>query len=213
LEKITIVIPDSQFDCHAQLRSVTGKLQICEDFKIIFVDRQKIATRAGRLNFGFAVAKSDWILFHHPRSWLNFNDYIDLVKNLPNKPCWMGFQHSFDVDSRFLKFTSWYSNNIRFKRGIVYLDHCVLFHRSLMTAPIPNVSIFEDTELSKILLKSGKPILLNKVVKTSAIRFLKNGYFKQGFLNQVLKLAYYLNLPHSFMNSIYEKGLGLNDKK
>lgn len=211
--KLAIVIPDAYFDCHANLKLVLDSLKSKTEIQIIFVDRNIIQTRAGRLNTGFKLAKADWVLFHHPRSWLDLEDYLDIVENLPNAACWIGFRHTFDIDHYFLKFTSWYSNFVRLKRGIVYLDHCILFHRSFLHVPIPEIAIFEDTELSKIFLKTSRPILSNKLVKTSAVRFVKNGYLKQGLLNQFLKLAYHLKLSNNFINSIYEKGLGLNNKK
>ena len=70
--------------------------------------------------------------------------------------------------------------------------------------------IFEDTELSKLLLGFGRPVRLAAVARTSAIRFNRNGLWRQAFLNQLMKLAYYLHLPPDRLNRIYEKGLHLN---
>lgn len=75
---------------------------------------------------------------------------------------------------------------------------------------IPDVEIFEDTELSKILKTYSHPIRLTDAAQTSAIRFQKNGLYRQAIMNQVLKLGYSLKVPAKTMNRLYEKGLGLN---
>jgi hypothetical protein len=78
--------------------------------------------------------------------------------------------------------------------------------------PIPDVDIFEDTELSIRLSKVSKPKLIPIKVTTSAIRFSKNGLWKQSLMNQSLKAAYHLGIDPKKMNSLYEKGLSLNSK-
>ena len=72
--------------------------------------------------------------------------------------------------------------------------------------------IFEDTLFSLKLLKVSKPKRLKSVSETSAIRFLKNGVYKQALLNQKLKWHYYLNKNNQKMNKEYESGLDLNSE-
>jgi hypothetical protein len=74
------------------------------------------------------------------------------------------------------------------------------------------VEIFEDTELSKILLGFAKPVILEQETITSAIRFVNNGIFKQALLNQYLKIAYYRKVSDKKMNKIYENKLNLNNR-
>lgn len=171
--------------------------------------------RSRRLNQGIGEAQNDWILLHHPRSFIELEG-LEFLKN-EELPVWGAFTHAFDDDHPLLKFTSWYSNHIRGDRsGIFYLDHCLFFNKSLLSkndkTPVPEVSIFEDTEFCIKLLKHEKPKRLPFKSTTSSVRFKKNGIVYQSLLNQVLKVGYHLNFSDELMNRIYEKGLSLNSK-
>ncbi|MFT6070144.1 MAG: glycosyltransferase involved in cell wall biosynthesis [Bacteriovoracaceae bacterium] len=173
------------------------------------------SNRAERLNLGLKKSQSELILFHHPRSLIK-KEGLDYLSRFV-KEDWGAFTHTFDNSSLLLKFTSWYSNEVRFKiRSIAYLDHCIFFKKKMSLkdpALLPNIDIFEDTALSSNLnALSENKRLLPFVSTTSSIRFKRNGLWKQAFLNQVLKVCWYLRLSPDFMNKIYEKGLELNSK-
>lgn len=172
-------------------------------------------SRAERLNIGFHKSRGSIVLFHHPRSFVEpagIQQLIDLSEMQNREEMWGGFTHQFDKAHWLLKFTSWYSNEIRGKgKGILYLDHCIFFSRELWKQNIPHVEIFEDTLLSYNFLKKSKPVILPFKSQTSAVRFEKNGLWRQSLMNQVLKIGFFLKVPHTTMNLIYEKGLGLNN--
>lgn len=177
------------------------------DFNIIETEK---LTRAEKLSIGLEVASGDLIVFHHPRSILEIEALLFLLSQVATLS-WGGFTHEFDTQSNELKFTSWYSNCIRPRLSkIVYLDHCIFFKKHLLDREIPSIPIFEDTEISKILKKSGPPLILPFKSKTSSVRFQKNGFWKQATKNQILKLAYHLGAPKTVMNKIYENNLNLN---
>ena len=172
------------------------------------------SSRAARMNLGIEQSQGEMLLLHHPRSLIELDD-IEAIRTLPDADqlTWGGFTHQFDSDHPLLRFTSWYSNHVRCDRsGIVYLDHCVFLSRAIKQSgiKIPDVDIFEDTELSKLLLGFGRPVRLAAVARTSAIRFKRNGLWRQAFLNQLMKIAYHLHLPPDRLNRLYEKGLHLN---
>jgi hypothetical protein len=171
-------------------------------------------SRAARLNHGIKTARFNLVLLNHPRSVIEKPGIEYLIKNR-SKVSWGGFTHQFDVPHPSLNFTSWYSNKIRADiRSIFYLDHCIFAKKSLLekVGLIPEIDIFEDTEISLLLKKLNKGTRLPFLSKTSAIRFKKNGIFKQVFLNQFLKISYFLKRDHKKMNSSYEKGLDLNSE-
>jgi len=172
------------------------------------------SSRAARLNLGIKQSKGEMLLLHHPRSLIEPDD-IEAMRTLfdGDQLTWGGFTHQFDSDHPLLRFTSWYSNHIRCDRsGIVYLDHCVFLSRAIKQSgiKIPDIDIFEDTELSKLLLGFGRPVRLAAKAQTSAIRFEHNGLWRQAFLNQLLKIAYQLHLSPDRLNRLYERGLNLN---
>lgn len=167
-------------------------------------------TRAERLNRGIQASSHEMILLHHPRSLLT-QQGLTYLKSLSHLKTWGGFTHRFDHSHPLLTFTSWYSNEVRGRlKAILYLDHCLFFHRSLLDEPIPPVPIFEDTYLSLNLRKKKKPLLLPFPSVTSSIRFRHNGVFKQALLNQWLKLRFLFKQSPLKMNQTYEKNLNLN---
>lgn len=191
--------------------STDGTLTYLEKNAQIFYTLQD-STRAARLNLGILHAKFQYILLHHPRSNIE-SDGIKFIKQNFKKFNWAAFSHQFDNPHLFLKFISWYSNKIRVqKKQIVYLDHCILINKKcLNNESMPDIAIFEDTALSKILTSKGlQPKLLPYIAKTSAIRFLNRGIYKQFLLNQFIKILYHIKFDHKKINRLYEKKLNLN---
>jgi len=193
--------------------STDGSLEYLSNFKVKLISL-KDSNRAERIKRGIEESSSEFLLIHHPRSVLERQGLVALKKIHKNK-VWGGFTHKFDSNHYLLSFTSWYSNQVRTKiRGILYLDHCIFFHKELIGdySALPTIEIFEDTLLSELLLKKSHPILIPFVSVTSAIRFNRNGIWKQAILNQVMKVCWFLKISPTNMNKIYEKGLELNSK-
>lgn len=190
-----------------------GTLELLSNFDLKLIAAPG-ASRAAKLNAGIAAASGDMIFLHHPRSLVQPESFLQIAElGKERARVWGGLSHRFDYEHPLLRFTSWYSNRIRCDRsGILYLDHCIFFDGGFKEEgfKIPDVDIFEDTELSKLLRRHSRPVRLPAVARTSAIRFRRNGIYRQALLNQRMKLAYYLNFPHDKMNRQYEKGLNLN---
>jgi len=232
---LSIIIPTYNEVQLGVLKEALSRLSRVQGLEIICVDRKSqdgtkdiilatkaqlietdANTRAERMNLGIKNANGDIILLHHPRSFLEIEG-IRFLENIDNEVMWGGFTHRFDQQSHlFFKFTSWYSNHIRFdKRGIIFLDHCIFFKKSLIDndpTPVPELDIFEDTAFSLKLRKKAFPRRLPHFSTTSSYRFQKNGMIRQSLINQILKAGYHLNVPVQTMNRIYEKNLALNSK-
>lgn len=200
---VSVIFPDSP-------QPWVEVLQEIPDVEVIFVNKSEAHNRAERLNLGVQRAQGQMILLHHPRSRVDPSAIAYLVKNQDQK-IWGGLTHQFDNPHSLLKFTSWYSNHVRAKFfRILYLDHCVFFHRSLWRSPIPDVPIFEDTLLSYQLRSFGPPRILPFVAMTSAVRFEERGVVRQTLVNQVLKLGFHLGVSTEKLNNWYERTLKLN---
>ncbi len=211
--------------------STDGTLQTLFDFKeqfksklSIHVIASKYKLRSERYNEALKIVNertnaeesAEMILFYHPRSLLTKEGLQHLLDSY-NQIMWGGFTHQFDRNHFILKFTSFYSNHVRLRfQKIIYLDHCIFVHKKILaqlTKPIwPEKDIFEDTDFCIKLKKIATPKRFNYISTTSAIRFVKNGIYKQCFMNQVLKIAYLLNMDSKLMNTWYEKKMGLNTK-
>lgn len=176
----------------------------------------KTTSRGIRLNEGAKKANGDVFLFWHPRSILDESSLNELSLVLQKDlDVWGAFTHSFDKQDKVLQWTSFYSNFIRGKgRGIYYLDHCLFCSKSLFERShgFGRADIFEDTVFCQNYNKIKPPLLLHSISTTSSIRFKKNGILRQIILNQMMKTGFYLGLSDKTLNSIYEKGLNLNNK-
>ncbi|NJM09787.1 MAG: glycosyltransferase [Bdellovibrionaceae bacterium] len=104
------------------------------------------SSRAQRYNHAIEKAKGNLILLVHPRSQLSPQS-LDELERVEPRNIWGAFRHSFDRDHPLLRFTSWYSNEVRGKRrSIFYLDHCLFFSADLRAhCRFPEVLLFEDT--------------------------------------------------------------------
>lgn len=230
---LSIVIPILNESKSGYLPKILQAYQGIKDCEIICVDggsqdnsceivhqfaaqliQTDISSRAGRLNEGIKQARYDLILLHHPRSVLEVTAIGALIKKRADIQ-WGAFTHKFDVNHPLLRFTSWYSNHIRGdKRGIYYLDHCLFAQKQMLleVGLLPEVDIFEDTELCLRLNKKAKGIRLPYISKTSAIRFQSFGIYRQAFKNQILKCMYYFKRSDKAMNKRYEQQLELNSQ-
>jgi hypothetical protein len=179
-----------------------------DDFEVVTTHA---CTRAAKLQLGIERSQGEWVLCHHPRSVIELGGLESLLATTEGRPHWGGFTHSFDKRHWGLAWTSFYSNQVRPRlSSILYLDHCIYFHKSLLDRPIPDIPIFEDTELCKILRRHSRPQRLKHQAVTSCIRFEKNGFWRQAALNQILKIRYYMGSSFQDMNDLYEDKLHLN---
>ena len=74
----------------------------------------------------------------------------------------------------------------------------------------PEESIFEDTIFCHRLLAFGFPTRLPAKATTSALRFEKNGMWRQIYLNQLCKIKFHLGLSLDDIEKTYEMNLDLN---
>lgn len=191
--------------------SVDNTLSIIKEAEVTLI-QTNVTSRAGRLNVGIEHASSDMLVLHHPRSVLDTEGLVSLMKQADTL-LWGAFTHKFNVKHPLLTFTSWYSNNIRGdRRGIYYLDHCLFAKKQLLldVDKLPDIDIFEDTALCERLNVKAKGVRLPYISETSAVRFQTNGIYSQAIMNQYMKWQYYFKRSDEKMNKRYEKGIELN---
>lgn len=171
------------------------------------------SNRAQRLNLWLEKSRGDIVLFHHSVAKIVSPSFASIEKALETYD-WGGHTHSFDTDDIILGFTSWYSNCVRARRWILYLDHCIFAQKSVLDRVwgFPDMDIFEDSAFSENMRKISKPIIIQEKIITSARRFTKRWIIKQSLLNMWLKFCYYLKLSDKKMNKSYEWKEGFNVK-
>lgn len=166
-----------------------------------------ISNRAQRMNLGAKEAKGDVLLFHHPVSVLPPNAFEAIRRNLQDPSiAGGGFSHSFDRDHPVLRFASWYSNAVRGRRGIIYLDHCLFVRRGVYDniGGFPGIDVFEDTVFPAKMRKKGKVVVLPEKIVTSSRRFLKRGIIRHTAMNQLLKAGFLCGVQPKVLNRCYE---------
>ena len=171
--------------------------------------------RAQRLNNGIAASQGEVVLLHHPATLLPPTEALSLIAaaTANSAVMWGGFRHQFDYDHWLLRFTSWYSNQVRSRWSqILYLDHCLFAKRDVLEkiGGLPDMDIFEDTLFGQRLNQFAPPHLLPGLVITSARRFRQRGIYRQAAINQLLKLMYHAHLNPNWMNRLYERRSQIN---
>ena len=187
-------------------------LAIVKKFPNVEVIETVASNRAQRLNVGIEASRGECVLMHHPATLLPEKTALVQAEAILADAVWGGFTHSFDWDRWLLRFTSWYSTEVRSRSGILYLDHCIFARRQALLdiGGVPDMDIFEDTALSLALKGLGAPAMVSGKVVTSARRFRDRGLYKQAALNQLLKLMYYANLDPQRLNWLYERKSQIN---
>ena len=181
---------------------------ICESFADQFVDAGN-CNRAMRMNRGAEAARGDILLFHHPVSILPADALKAITRALEDPEIvGGGFTHSFDHPQWQwnLAYTSWHSNKVRSKRGIIYLDHCLFVCKSVFQdiGGFPDIDIFEDTVFSLKMKKRGKLIILSEKIITSPRRFTQKGILIHLLKNQLMKLGFRCGISPKTLNKFYE---------
>ncbi|MFM7886493.1 MAG: glycosyltransferase [Pseudanabaena sp.] len=197
-----------------------GTEQVLEEYASRFAEIQVLRSlahnRAQRLNEGIAIAQGEVLLLHHPATLLPEIIALQLIEEIfASGHQWGAFQHSFDLSHWLLRFTSWYSDNVRVhQKGIVYFDHCPFIDRQLLAkvGNVPDLDIFEDTVLSTQLRQLVQPVIAKGKVTTSARRFQQRGIYRHALLNQLLKICYHLNIDPRSLNRLYEQKTSINVK-
>ncbi len=170
------------------------------------------SNRGQRYNEALRYADSEIIIFVHPRTLIP-SEALEQIDRLLPCQVWGAFTHSFDIAHPILQFTSWWSNVIRGDlKHIYYLDHILWARKRFVeiAGGFPEESIFEDTMFCRRLLAFGFPSRLPAIAMTSALRFEKNGIWRQIYLNQLCKIKFYLGLSLDDIEKTYEMNLDLN---
>lgn len=193
--------------------STDGTIELCRKYtdKIYYLPD---SNRAQRFNHGMKQTQWEVVLFHHPVTIIPHNSLWYIQKYIDDGWIWWWYRHSFDHHHWLLKFTSWYSNNVRWWWSwILYADHIIFWNKKAFSSIwwFPNRDVVEETPLCKSMIKKyDKPIIIPYTVLTSARRFIARWIYTHALLNQYIKIGYYLWLSDKIMNKQYEKKDGFN---
>lgn len=147
--------------------------------------------RARQMNAGAAVASGEVLLFLHADTQLPAYAFRWIRATLASSAAEAGlFRLRFDVETPLLRFYAWCT---RFPLPrIAFGDRALFVRRRVFEAVggFPEVPIFEDLELVRLLDQRGGLRFVPACVVTSARRFERQGPLRQQILNLSLWIRY-----------------------
>ncbi len=162
--------------------------------------------RSAQMNFGASIAKGEILYFLHADS-IPPKDFTKNITDAFEKKFVSGcFRLDFDYDHWFLKANCWFTrfdvNAVRFGDQSLFVTKdvfkkCGGFDESLL--------LMEDQEIIHRIKKQGKFIVINKVVITSARKYLENGIYRMQFIFFRIWLLYYLGYSQQHLLKLYKK--------
>jgi len=167
------------------------------------------AGRAIQMNTGAAVTSGDVLWFIHADCQVP-PDALELLRQALRDPDVVGggLQLSFDQRSLSLYYLA-ASSNVRARRlNWIFGDQAMFVRREVFDAVggFPQLPLMEDLEMSRILRRRGRLVVLPTTVIASARRLVEQGVWRMTVLMQLLKLQYLLGVDPERIRQRYEAG-------
>jgi rSAM/selenodomain-associated transferase 2 len=167
------------------------------------------AGRATQMNAGAAVTSGDILWFIHADCWVAA-DALDLLRRVVSAPGVVGggLQLRFDQRSLGLDYLA-ASSNLRARRlHWIFGDQAMFVRRDVFDSVggFPEIPLMEDLEMSRILRRRGRLVVLPTSVTASARRLVDQGPWRMTVLMQLLKAHYLLGGDPERIRRRYEAG-------
>ena len=218
--KITVVIP-SLNEANRIEQTLTSVVTQPKPMEVIVVDggstdetvekAQVYATvmssppgRARQMNHGAQAATGDVLLFLHADTVLPPDAFSQIRAALTTEACEGGaFRLLFDINTPLLRFYS-YCTRFHLPR-ICFGDRTLFVRRSVFETlgGFPEVRLFEDLEMVRLLYQRGGFCFLQQAVTTAARRFEEVGPLRQQLLNIYLWTRYQLGTSPERLAHLY----------
>ncbi|CDN10901.1 hypothetical protein RintRC_7004 [Richelia intracellularis] len=184
-----------------------GTVEIVRTLKVSLI--KSAPGRALQMNTGALTATGDILLFLHADTQLP-PDFDAMIRQALPIPGIIAGAFSLKIDAEFTslrlveKGVSWRSQFWQMPYG----DQAIFLKQEIFQAVggFPELPIMEDFELIRKLKRLGKIITLRTPVVTSARRWLKKGIWQTTLINQVVIIAYFLNISPITIRNWYRRG-------
>ena len=193
--------------------STDNTVQLARDLGAAVI--QTPTGRARQMNAGAAAASAELLLFVHADTRLP--QYFDFhIRRAMDGVGVAAGAFELRVDSPIATFrvierlANWRSHRMKMPYG----DQAIFVWASLFQeiGGFRHISIMEDFELMRRLVKRGRIITLPVAVCTSPRRWLQAGIYKIWLINQLVIVAYLLGIPPAKIGRLYNRLSGLKDK-
>jgi rSAM/selenodomain-associated transferase 2 len=186
--------------------STDGTVEIAERHAYTI---RSAAGRAIQMNAGAAASSGDIFWFIHADCQVP-PGALDLLRQalLDPRVVGGGLQLSFDQRSLDLDYLA-ASSNVRARRlNWIFGDQAMFVRREVfeVVGGFPLLPLMEDLEMSRVLRRRGRLVVLPTTVTASARRLVEQGVWRMTVLMQVLKLQYLLGVDPERIRQRYEAG-------
>jgi len=169
----------------------------------VFVTEQG---RATQMNYGAAFAKGEVLFFLHADSMLTTNAFQKL-KEIVKESAYVGGAFRLQIDSNKL-LLSIISQVVNLRSRffhLVYGDQGIFVRKKIFleVGKFLITPLMEDVEFYGRLRASGKTVILNEKILTSARRWEKEGILYATFRNWLLLIMYYMGIPAKQLEKLY----------
>ena len=162
--------------------------------------------RAGQMNAGADLARSEILLFLHADTHLPSN-FIELVtQTLSRENTVAGaFELAIDGQEKSLR---WIESLVRVRSrlfSLPYGDQAIfIFKKAFVeSGGFADLTIMEDFEFIKRIKKQGKIAIAPAAVTTSGRRWQKLGVWQTTSINQLIIAGYYLGISPTTLSNFY----------
>ena len=167
------------------------------------------AGRATQMNAGAAVTTGDLLWFIHADCQVPA-DALYLLRQAALDPSIVGggLQLRFDQRSLSLDYLA-ASSNLRARRlHWIFGDQAIFIRRDVFNSVggFPEIPLMEDLEMSRILRRRGRLVVLPTTITASARRLVDQGPWRMTLLMQLLKVQYLLGVDPERIRRRYEAG-------
>lgn len=162
--------------------------------------------RGAQLRAGTAVARGEWLLFLHADTRLS-DDWVDAARaHMSERPDVAGwFRLRFAADGAAPRLIAGWAN-LRSRLGLPYGDQGLLIHRALYAevGGFPEAPLMEDVAIARAL-GPRRLSALGAVATTSAERYERNGWLRQGARNLTTLARYTLGASPEALARSYNR--------
>jgi rSAM/selenodomain-associated transferase 2/rSAM/selenodomain-associated transferase 1 len=156
--------------------------------------------RARQMNAGAGVASGDLFLFLHADTLLpkRFDGWVRQVLAQPGVAAG-AFEFRLDATSRGLRIIERVANWRSRRLQLPYGDQAIFIRSALFReiGGFPDLPIMEDFEFIRRLKRKGRIQIASIPAVTSARRWMRLGVWRTTFINQLIVIAYYLDISPS----------------
>lgn len=165
-------------------------------------------SRGGQMRMGAAQAQGKVVLMLHADTWLPPEAGRAALESLGDPSVvGGGFWKTFRNPSWLMRGSRWRCG-LRLRLGYGILgDQGMFIRRDVLEriGGVPDLPLMEDVELCRRLRKTGRLVLANATVTTSARRFAKRGVIRTYLRMWAVMIRYRLGASPEELRSLYEK--------